>query len=374
MRLLHVLESSGVYGKERVVLELMDAQRRQGLTPVLGVIGRGTGAARQAVLLAARQRGFEALPLTVEGLKDPARVCSAILGAGAGIVHAHDYKSSLVLVPFRRFGPLPPLIRTLHGYTTITRFSRMQVYEWLDRAGLRWHDAVVAVSATMRRRIGGELVVIENGISPPQAAAGHPDDPDLAAARAFCREALVLGSLARLSPEKNLVALIEAVAALNEGGVRSRLIVIGEGRCRAALERRAAELGAAQIVRLPGFKADVWPWLELFDLYLQPSWTEGLPIALLEAMHASVPLLVTPVGGMNEILAAGAARRIPFAGDALAREVRRLHTTPAGRASLAAVAGRATTLARERYSSESMARGYGALYERVLRRGRAGGS
>lgn len=367
MRVLHVLESAGLYGKERVILELMAAQRREGLAPVIGGITRAPRPAEQPVLKEAAARGLETMPLVVRGPRDPLRVRRAIVGSGIELVHAHDYKSSIVLAPFRRFGTLPPLIRTLHGYTAVARFSRMQAYVLLDRWCLRWHDAVVAVSGAMRTPPGRAPVVIENGITVPDVAAGDgPDDPDLQIARTFCRDTLVLGSLARLSPEKNLEALIGAVAALDGAGVPVRLIVLGEGRGRAALEAEAARLGVADRVWLPGFKADVRPWLALFDLYLQPSWTEGLPIALLEAMHAGVPLLVTPVGGMTEILAAGAALEIPFAGRDIAPVVRRLHATPDGRAEARAVALRAAARARERYSSESMAGAYRALYERVV--------
>lgn len=366
MRILHVLESAGLYGKERVILELMAAQRREGLAPVIGGITRAPRPAEQPVLKEAAGRGFETMPLVVRGPRDPLRVRRAIVGSGVGLVHAHDYKSSIVLAPFRRLGTLPPLVRTLHGYTTMSRFSRMQAYVLLDRWCLRWHDAVVAVSGAMRTPTGRAPVVIENGITVPAAAPDGADDPDLQIARTFCRDALVLGSLARLSPEKNLEALIGAVAALDEAGVPTRLIVLGEGRGRATLEAEAARLGVGDRVWLPGFKADVRPWLALFDLYLQPSWTEGLPIALLEAMHAGVPLLLTPVGGMTEILAAGAAVRIPFAGREIAPVIRRLHATPDGRAEARAVALRAAALASERYSSESMAAAYRALYERVV--------
>lgn len=367
MRVLHLLESLGVYGKERVILELAEAQKRAGHAPIIGGLTRWRQPDAQPLLVEAGRRNLETMPLTLRSLSDPFRIDRALRNSGVELVHAHDYKSSLLLAPFRRVGRLPPLVRTLHGYTTVTRFSRMHLYEQLDRWCLRWHDAVVTVTPSMRQptpRV--QAVVIENGITAPAAVVNRAADPDLDAAPAFCRNDLVLGALSRLAPEKNLQALIVALAALHQSDISARLIVVGEGRCRAMLEAEAIRLGVGDRVWLPGFKPDVQPWLALFNLYLQPSWTEGLPIALLEAMYAEVPLLVTPVGGMKGILAAGAAVELPFTGTDIARLVRDLHTSPGGRAKIQATTVRARAVVRERYSSHAMAQRYESLYRRIL--------
>lgn len=365
MRVLHVLDSGGLYGKERVILELMEQQVRRGLEPVLGSITRTPD--EKAVLGAARASGLEGVPLTVRGPGDLWRVRELIVRQRIDLVHAHDYKSSLVIAPLRRFGLVPPLVRTLHR-VFLRGFSRVRLYETLDRWCLRWHDAVVAVTSTIAAETSVDLTVIENGISTPEAPAGpaDPADPDLETARAFCRDALVLGSLARLSPEKNLTALLEAVAVLEQQGLPAKLIVLGEGRGRPALEAAAERLGVAERVWLPGFKTEVQPWLAFFDFYIQPSFAEGLPISLLEAMHAGVPLLVTPVAGMKDILAHGAAIEIPFDGAALAAVVRAHSQDASARAKAQSVAAVARHLVATHYGSERMADEYLALYRQIL--------
>jgi glycosyltransferase involved in cell wall biosynthesis len=367
MRVLHIVDSTGVYGKERVILELMEQQAHAGLFPILGSITRTAGPTSDKPLLrAARERGLEGVGLVVRGPGDPWRVRRAVAEQQIALVHTHDYKGSLILAPLRRCGLVPPLVRTLHR-VFIHGFSKLRAYETLDRWCLRWHDAVAVVTADIRAQTSLDVTVIHNGISPPAAARADLQDPDLPVARMFCEGALVLGALARLSPEKNLGALLEAVATLEQQGVAARLIILGEGRSRPALEAHARRLGIADRVWLPGFKPAVQSWLQMFDFYLQPSFAEGLPISLLEAMHAGVPLLVTPVAGMNEILAAGAAIEIPFEGSAIADVIRAHWKTREARTRARAIAEIAKQLVRTRYGSERMASEYAALYRRVLK-------
>jgi glycosyltransferase involved in cell wall biosynthesis len=369
MRVLHLLDSGGIYGKERVILELMEQQARTGLVPVLGSITR-TGE-NKPIIMAARERGLEGVTLVVRRLGDPWRVRDTIVKRQIDLVHAHDYKSSLILAPLRRLGVLPPLVRTLHGVLR-PGFSKLQVYERLDRWWLRWHDAVVAVTDTIQSEMSLNLTVIENGISLPAKRVTQPPDPALEAARAFCRNALVLGCLTRLSPEKNLGALLAAIAGLGRTGLPAKLIVLGEGPDRRSLEAQASRLGIADRVWLPGFRSNVQSWLPLFDFYVQASKAEGLPISLLEAMHARVPLLVTPIAGMKDLIARDAAIEIPFEGPAIAEVVRTHWDTETGRLSARVAAEAALSLVRTRYKSERMATEYAALYREVLDRQPAG--
>ena len=363
MRVLHVVDSVGVYGKERVILELMEQQARTGLEPMLGSITRTEEI--KPILSAARARGLEGIVLVVRGPGDPLRMRGAIAARQVDLVHTHDYKGSVILAPLRRLGVVPPLVRTVHR-VFMSGFSKLRAYETLDRWCLRWHDAVAAVTADIRAQTSLELTLIENGISPPATPVAELSDPELEASRAFCQDALVLGALARLSPEKNLGALLDAVAVLAQSGLPAKLIALGEGRSRQALEDQADRLGIADRIWLPGFKPEVQPWLQLFDFYVQPSFAEGMPIALLEAMHAGVPLAVTRLAGMKDLLASGAAIEIPFEGPGIAAVIRAHWETATARSRARAVAEAAQRLVRTRYGSERMASEYAALYRRVL--------
>src|SRR5919106_1527283 len=163
MRVMHVVDSVGVYGKERVILELMEQQVRTGLEPILGSITRT--AEVKPILSAARARGLDGIVLVVRGPGDPLRLRGAIIERRVDLVHTHDYKGSVILAPLRRLGVIPPLVRTVHRLF-IREFRRLRAYETLDRWCLRWHDAVAAVTADIRAQTSLELTLIENGISP----------------------------------------------------------------------------------------------------------------------------------------------------------------------------------------------------------------
>jgi L-malate glycosyltransferase len=113
-------------------------------------------------------------------------------------------------------------------------------------------------------------------------------------------EEFLIGSVGRLSPEKNLGLLLRAVAATGIAGIR--VVLAGDGSCRAELEALAAELGLGARVTFPGFIADPASCYGAFDLFAMSSATEQMPIALLEAMAAGLPALCTSVGDSAEIL------------------------------------------------------------------------
>ena len=112
-----------------------------------------------------------------------------------------------------------------------------------------------------------------------------------------------VGSLEHLYKGQDV--LLEAVALCRERGVRVQVRMIGDGRYRALLEGRRAELGLEDLVSLPGglpAGPEVRAELDASDLFVLPSRQEGLPRGLLEAMARGLPAISTPVGGIPEVL------------------------------------------------------------------------
>jgi glycosyltransferase involved in cell wall biosynthesis len=105
-----------------------------------------------------------------------------------------------------------------------------------------------------------------------------------------------------LKPEKDYRLLLEAFAAL-PAGRNARLIIIGEGQMRAELEALAEQLGIADRVAMPGYRADPWPYYASADLFVLSSYSEGFGNVLIEAMSAGLPIVSTDCAGPCEILA-----------------------------------------------------------------------
>jgi glycosyltransferase involved in cell wall biosynthesis len=163
-------------------------------------------------------------------------------------------------------------------------------------------DALVAVSpetakiAQSKERVAARrLHVVPNGI--PLRHFG-PDTGARARARGelgIPQDALVVGSVGRLAPEKDYPLLVRAMRPLL--GDRIRLVIVGEGESRAEIER-AVVPELAKFVTLTGARRDVPAFLAAFDVFALPSRTEGLPLAIPEAMASSLPVVATSVGGL----------------------------------------------------------------------------
>jgi colanic acid/amylovoran biosynthesis glycosyltransferase len=114
-------------------------------------------------------------------------------------------------------------------------------------------------------------------------------------------------ALGRLSPEKGFAVLIDAVAALRQQGVPVKLTLVGNGPLRGALEAQASSLGITDAVRFAGeqVSAVVADELRASDIFCLPSFSEGLPVSLMEAMAVGVPVVTTWISGIPELAVNG---------------------------------------------------------------------
>jgi glycosyltransferase involved in cell wall biosynthesis len=374
MRVLHVIDSGGLYGAEMVLLNLAVEQRKMGLEPVIASIG---------------ERREEEKPLEREAGRLDIRVEKFRMAAGPNIpgalkilafarkekcdlLHSHGYKGNIL------FGFMPnavrkmPLLSTVHGWTNTGALNRMRLYEWLDGKALRRLDAVVLVSEGMRRHSrlqkNGFLhsVVIPNGI-PLREQTSHQSRGVPAPIRDFCSQGFIVGAIGRLSQEKGFDRLLEAVKISREHVPGLKLLVIGEGGQREQLERKIGEFGLTSCVLLPGYLPHARQYLPFFNIFVISSLTEGLPITLLEAMQEGVPIVATSVGGIPEALDHGRAGLIvksPTPAD-LAEGIMRLHRDSSLRESMTETA---RARAAEKYSSKGMAASYLAIYQQIISR------
>jgi glycosyltransferase involved in cell wall biosynthesis len=130
-------------------------------------------------------------------------------------------------------------------------------------------------------------------------------------------------SIGRLAAPKDFATLIDAVAALPRGSVTLR--ILGDGPDRDELEGRVAQLGLTEWVTLEGTVDDVAPALARADLFVLSSRSEGMPMSVLEAMAAGLPVVATDVGGVSELVDADTGVVVPPAdASALAEALARL--------------------------------------------------
>jgi len=177
---------------------------------------------------------------------------------------------------------------------------------------------------------------------------------------------LVLFTAAMLVPRKGHDVLLESVVQLAAEGLPVRWVICGDGPLRGHLEAQVSERGMAQRVSFTGFSSEVARLLAGADVFVLPSLHEGLGIAVIEAMAAGLPAVVSRVGGLPEIVVEGETGLLVPPGDAaaLAAAVRRLASEPLWAGTLGRQ-GRARAL--QLFTSTSMAAAVEGYYYELLR-------
>jgi glycosyltransferase involved in cell wall biosynthesis len=170
-----------------------------------------------------------------------------------------------------------------------------------------------------------------------------------------------IGTTARLDTQKGLDVLLRALPAVPDADLE----IVGDGRERDALVALARELGIEDRVRFAGWSDNARRWLGRWDVFVLPSRFEGLPLAILDAMFAELPVVASDVGSIAEAVAHGRTGLLvrPDDPDALAAALRRLLQDPPLARRLGE-AGREVALAR--FATTAKARRYEALYDELV--------
>jgi len=229
------------------------------------------------------------------------------------ILHAHlAFGPAFIAVLLGRFFGKKVIVKL--GGSNAIGDVQVSMKTWRGRlrfwAIRRWADVVVALTDVMRAealQIGvppERVKILNNGID----ARAYEFD---AAARLAAKQQLGLQEntvalfVGRLDPVKSLPTVIEAMKTTRQRSPKLRLVIVGDGPERAALEEQAKSLGVEDVVQFAGSQKNVNLYLKAADLFILPSFTEGISNALLEAMASGVACLATPVGGNNEVLDQG---------------------------------------------------------------------
>jgi glycosyltransferase involved in cell wall biosynthesis len=360
MRVLIVSASLDAGGAERIAVDLANGLSRRGADVAL-MAPNG----RLDAELAGGVRRFVFPP---HG-RSPARaawtsvaVARAIRRFRPDLIHSHNVRATGIAAMGAHIAhPLrtSPLVATFHGVVAAE--------DRLAGPVLRLADAVVCVSEDLSRRVlkrgfpAPRVTVIPNAV-PAREPLAEPRrrqiDADL-----DLRGAPVVSSVGRLAAVKGHARFLDAAAAVHAAEPTTRFLVVGEGRDRSALERRAAQLGLTSTTRFTGYRADARDLIARSDILIVASDSEGLSMTSLEALASGVPVVSTPVEGMSQLLATGAGTiATDFTPGALARPALELLADPDRRRRMGAI-GRA--LVERDHGLEEMIGRYATLIERL---------
>jgi len=307
---------------------------------------------------------------------DDARAVAAarrlLAETGAQLVHTHMAKAGTVgrLAALGGPRPRPRTVHTFHGHVLDGYFrpSVERAFVEVERQLARCTDVLVAVSPEIRDellelRIGrpAQYEVVPLGLDLSDHLAVTGPDGRFRASLGLAPDIPLVGAVGRLVPIKDLVTLLEAVAALP--GVH--LAVVGDGDERPRLEALALALGLGGRVHFTGWTTDVAGVMADLDVVVLTSRNEGTPVALIEAAACGRPAVATRVGGVPLVVRDGVTGWLAPAGraDDVARLVRRLLDDPPARQAMGQAA---RAHVRERFSSERLLSDTRALYRSLL--------
>lgn len=282
------------------------------------------------------------------------------------LVHSHGYKSDI----YQLAAALPGRVArmsTCHSWYSDS--TRLRAYEAADKAALRLFDHVAAVSPQVRQEVLKSGVppkrtsLVENGLN----LLSRPEDlpPEILREDLGVQLGqLMLLRVGRLDRAKGNDLLLQAAAEVLRQKM-ARLVLVGEGPEEPALREQARRLGIQDSVVFAGYRQDITALVKAADLMVICSHQEGLPMVLLEAMAAKLPVVSTSVGAVGQLIQNGQTGWLVPPGEATtlasaleeaigSRHLRQSHAL------------KAHAIYQEHHSREAMGRRYVAIYERIL--------
>ena len=362
MKVLHIISSSGMYGAERVILNLSRRLNSSGHTAMLGIF-QHSNQSENPLFDVAVAEGIASYLIPCRGQVDLSSVRalrSLVRSTGADVLHAHGYKADI----YGRFAIRRreiPIVSTCHNWLDTDIATRL--YGYIDRFVLRRFSSVVAVSAGVERRLirsgipQKRVSIIRNGVEVDAFRCGESlksgNDP------------LIVGFAGRLSVEKGADLFLRAAAAVHEKLPDVRFVIAGEGPEREGLETLMDQLSLRAFVSMLGRCDDIAAFYASLNILTSTSRTEGMPMGLLEGMASCLPIVATDVGDVSNLVRDGETGFLVPSGDLgqIENGIIKLLWDSSLRDRFGA-AGR-TLVARE-FSAEAMTKQYLDVYKAAL--------
>jgi len=308
-KVLQLRSSVGFFGAENVIMEVAKAIVSSPYEPIIGVLENSHNPHTELAAVA-KKNGVANKVFTCDGrfsMQTASAVRQYMMENEIDIVHAHGYKADFYAL-FATLNTGCKRVATIHPWLIeSSRASSAKFYMAFDKALLRSFHSIVAISDEMREQVvrdgmkPARVVTIENGIDLQRFAAVQ----NIAPARqdfGIPTGARVIGAVGRLSEEKGHAVFLAAAKSLVAEFPDLCFMLVGDGPERVKLTQEAAAMGVQKNVIFTGVCSDIPKALAVMDIFVLPSLTEGLPMALLEAMAAKKTIVTTAVGSIPRVI------------------------------------------------------------------------
>jgi glycosyltransferase involved in cell wall biosynthesis len=311
-RVVQIIDSLGMGGAERVLAQTAPRLARLGLDVRVVVLQERNGNPLAEPL---QRSGIPVELIRIDRLRNLAQVrtlLATLRSLRPDILHGHlEFAGILASIAGRRLGI--PSVVTLHTLDAPTGLDRKSLHLRLMNRVLG-HMATTVVCLTESARATAkttplrrtDLVVLANGVDlEPWRAPPRQDRAALRNSLGIPAGAPLIATVAVLRPEKGIAHLINAMPAVMSRHGDARLLIVGDGADRAALQGRVGDLGLDGQIVFAGVRDDVPDLLRAADCFVLPTLGDALPTVIMEAMAASLPIVASATGGVPEMIRDG---------------------------------------------------------------------
>ncbi|MEN9207706.1 MAG: glycosyltransferase family 4 protein [Gloeomargarita sp. GMQP_bins_120] len=324
VKILHIQRAGPIAGAERHLLQLLSGLQRRGYSVTFLALTK-PHEAPSALTQALIAQGIPVIDQRIYTEFEPQilpRICRIIRRGGYDIVHTHLLYADLYGALAARWAGKVKIVCTRHNDNPYRRYWPMRpLIAW----NTCWMDHVIVISEHLKafnmkyqRVPAHKITVIPYGYTPSPLVERPcwPWEP----------EALVIGMVGRLVPQKSHATALRAFPLIHRQVPQARLVILGDGPLRPSLMALADRLRITPYVQFLGYQPDAAQWMAGFDIFLHTSLHEGFGLVLLEAMAARRPIVATRVGAIPEIVVHGQTGLLVPPGDpqALAQAVSQL--------------------------------------------------
>jgi len=365
VKILHFISSGGLFGAENVLLTIAAGINDHGWISVVGAIRDGRQEHLE-IIEKAKAWGIPTVVFESGGkfdLQTISQLKKYLCEQKIQILHTHNYKSDILGAVAARWAGIPA-VATAHGFTDMNR--AVSGYERLDRFVLRsFFKKVIVVTDKMLPNFSRKKkMLISNGINIQRFAWGEQKRAEFRSRYKIAATDFVIGTVGRLSPEKNQMLLLQAAEHMCAAHPQLKFLLVGNGPEEKKLKDFVKEKGLTDKIIFTGLLPDssaVYPGMDIFTL---TSLTEGVPLTILEAMAAHVPVVATKVGGVADIIQDGVTGLLvrPGSVEILISQFQLLLSSSEERHALSQ---RAFAFVKENFSQERMVERYKAMYQEV---------
>jgi glycosyltransferase involved in cell wall biosynthesis len=368
LRIAHLIYSPAVGGSEMIAADICGQLDRSVFDPLILFMYQTPGLMPE--ILSERNVPTCNLNQTrVKRLFGPLLSFKALVGLKIDLLHVHHVPLWQNIWQAAKLAKIP-VILTEHAKYSISRSIKLQ--EACGKAA-RKANCFTTVSKDLKnyfvKEIGiseESITVIPNGVDTSRFTPG-PKNGVLQELLPYKFAGKVLISIGRLTEAKDQITLLSAMELLKKQGRNIFLIVVGDGELRIPLEKEIAQKDLTHCVYLAGSRSDVYRLLPGADAFILSSKREGVPMSILEAMAAGLPVIATKVGGIPEVIKDGQNGILvpPEDQNSLANAICRILDDPGFAANLGS---RARTTVEENYSIQAVTEAYTKIYLSIFQK------